>query len=439
MHAEGTRRPTVNEDGFATIAVIGVMTVALAFTGVAAIASVTTLRGSVRDEDSKLALAAADAGSVAAIAHQNSIAASIEDPCLQPGTGGVLVNVAPGADGWCPPVTGSVDGATYSYQVTTDPGGALRIVSVGSSDDVNRRIELRASDSAGSNVFADATLIGLDWINMDSNAVAEAGAATDGSISLNSNSQLCGSASVGIGGEVNGSSQHRDFDCLSPPPPVTEEPLTLAPVQQGDVVTNNSNDRFFEQDLIGGQQSRVVWDPDARTLELKSNVSLTLGGSNYSLCKLKLGSNSTIYIAEGADVRVFFDAPENCGGETVPLEMHSNSRIIATGGDATKVALLFVGSDVISTTIKLSSNSQPSGDCSSEFVVYAPKTDIDVNSNVTYCGAIAGQSVNVDSNSVIESQQEATSFQLPGAGPHYTVDRFVECTTTSPGTTGEGC
>ena len=439
MHAKGSRRLTVNEDGFATIAVIGVLTVALAFTGVAAIASMTTLRGSVRDEDSKLALAAADAGSAAAIAHQNSIAASTEEPCLQPGTGGTLVSVAAGADGWCPPVAGSVEGATYSYQVAADTESAIRIVSVGSSDGVNRRIELRASDSAGSNVFADATLIGLDWIQMESNAVAEAAAATDGSIALNSNSQLCGTASVGIGGAVSGSSQHRDFDCLSPPPPVTEEPLSLAPVQQGDVATNNSNGRFFTKDLIAGPENNVSWDPDARTLVLDSNVSLTLGGSNYSLCKLKLSSNSTVYIAEGADVRIFFDSPENCGGETVPLDMDSNSKIIATGGDATKVALLFVGSDTISTTIRLASNAQPSGDCSSEFVVYAPKSDVLVNSNVTYCGAIAGESILIESESVIEAQSEATSFQLPGAGPHYTVDRFVECTTTSPGTTGEGC
>lgn len=449
MHAAGARRLKVNEDGFATIAVIGIMAVSLAFAGVAAIASMTTLRGSVRDEDSKLSLAAADAGAAAALAHQNSIAASNANPCLAPGVGGTLVSTSANPDGWCPAVTGSVDGGTYSYQVNSSPDGELTVVSVGTSDGVSRRIELTAQDSAGSNVFSEASLMGLDSIHMDSNAAVNGDAATNGSMALNSNARLCGSASVGVGEEftVSGNANHGGPGCPQSTYPVMEGPLTLAPVQQGDVATNNSNGRMFtpgscsgaDCDLIGGNANKVDWDPVNRRLELGSNVSITLGGTNYSFCQVKLSSNSTIYIAQGANVSMFFDAPENCGGEQAPLQMHSNSKIIATGGVTTKVAMLFVGSDTLPTTIELSSNSMPSGDCSSGFVIYAPKTHIDVNSNVTYCGAMAGKSINLDSNSTIESGSEVPNFQLPGAGPHYTPNRFVECTSTTTGTTGQGC
>lgn len=430
----------VKEDGFTMITVIGVMVVALTFASTAAIASITSLRSTNRDENSKMALAAADAGASAALARQNTIAATGSNSCLTPGTGGVLVPSAPGPDGWCAPVTGSIDGGTYSYQVGPGPDETLRVISTGDAGEVERRIEVQAANSTAASIFAEHGLIGLDSIHMDSNSTVHAGAATNGGISLDSNSRLCGAAQVGIGHSVtlSGSAGHGGSGCAQSSYPVTQEPLTLPGVQQGDVVTNNSNGRFFSQDLIGGRANRVSWNAGTRTLELSSNVSVTLGGSNYSFCRIKLGSNSTLFIAAGATVRMFFDSPEACGNQTVPLEMASNSQITPTTGNPTHVAMLFVGSDSIASNIILSSNSSAGG-CASDFVIYAPKTDIQVNSNINYCGAMAGKSVDLDSNTTITSSEAAAAFQLPGAGPHYVANKFLECSVTSPGGTGEGC
>lgn len=429
----------VKEDGFAMVAVIGVMVVALAFASTAAIAAVNSLQGTVRDEDSKAALAAADAGAATALARQNTIAGSGESSCLEPGVGGVLVSTSPGGDGWCAPVSGSIDGGTYSYQVEPAVDGEIRVVATGNSDDVERRIEVTASNSSPASVFAESSLLGLNSLYMDSSAVAHANAASNGAITLESNSQLCGAASVGIGEAPPDPANHGGEDCAEPSYPVIEAQLSLPAVQQGDVVTNNTNGRLFTEDLISGNANKVDWDPVTRVLELGSNVAVTLGGANYSFCRIKLGSNSTLFVAGGATVRMFFDAPEACGNEQVPLEMASNSQITATSGDPTHISMLFVGSDTISSQILLNSNTQPNNSCSSDFVIYAPKTDISVNSNVTYCGAIAGQSIELASNTVIQASSQSSSFELPGAGPHYVADRFVECTVTSPGATGEGC
>lgn len=445
MEAFRLRRLLTEQDGFALATVMMVMAIALGFASVAAVASIDSLRGTVRDEDSKTALGAADAGARIAVTRQNTAAGSGATPCLTPGAGGQLQMSAPQTDGWCAPVTGSIDEATYSYQTKVDEvAETLTVVSTGSSDGVDRRVEVFAPRLTGSGIFSQAGVIGLDSIGMDSNAKVYSGAASDGSITMKSNSVLCGSASVGIGDQLilAGNAKHGG----SPPCPqssygTNQEQLILPPVQQGDVPVNNSNGRFFTQDLIGGKASGVIWDPATRSLELKSNVSLTLGGSNYSLCSLKLGSNSSLFIAAGATVRIFFDSPENCNqpGGVTQLDMSSNSQIAATSDAPVDVALLFVGSDTLETRIQLNSNIQANQACNSEFVIYAPKSTIDFNSNVTYCGAVAGKSVQLDSNVKVVASEGLNDWELPGAGPHYVPERFVECRTEVGAFPNDGC
>jgi hypothetical protein len=172
-----------------------------------------------------------------------------------------------------------------------------------------------------------------------------------------------------------------------------------------------------------------------------SNSTLTLGGQlPYSLCRLVLRSNSSLFVAAGTRARIFFDAPESCPSLTatpaVQLERSSNSRIAATSGDPTAVSLLFIGSDTRSTRVNLNSNTQVDGDCEHQFVVYAPKTDLSMNSNSVYCGAIAGKSVSMNSNARVVADSRTAGFELPGVAPHYAVERFLECpsqpTTTAP-------
>lgn len=446
MEAERAVAFVRDERGFALPIVIGVVLVAFTFASVAAVAAVSNLNGTVREEGSKSALGAADAGAAAALARQNTLAGTGSTPCLQPGSGGLLVQSAVQADGWCAPVTGSIDGGTYSYQVYPGDDGTVEIVSTGSSDQVDRRIELSARSETGG-LFSDAQVKTLDGITLDSNAEINTSTASNGSITLSSNARLCGSASVGIGenlikqGSAASGPSHGGSGCPQSSYPFGNAPLTLPLVQQGDAPTNNSNGRFFGQDLLS-KSPKYSWDPSARALELKSNTELSLGGDKpYSFCTLKLNSNSHIYINAGATVQIFFDSPENCGlpSGTTQLEMESNSSITPTAGNPTHVAILFVGSDTLQTKIQLNSNSQADEACSSDFVIYAPKTDIDTDSNARYCGAIAGKSLHMDSNARFFTSSAVDDFVLPGAGPHFVAERFVECDTTSTGTPSQGC
>src|SRR5688572_2186024 len=106
-----------SERGFALPTVLMVIVAGLGLSGAAVAASIQTQGGSVRDEDSKDALAAADAGVQIALYRQNKIATSSILPCVVLGSGTDLVPGTALADGWCPAWTGTVGGRSYTYRV----------------------------------------------------------------------------------------------------------------------------------------------------------------------------------------------------------------------------------------------------------------------------------------------------------------------------------
>ena len=64
--------------------------------------------------------------------------------------------------------------------------------------------------------------------------------------------------------------------------------------------------------------------------------------------------------------------------------------------------------------VLLNSNTSVNGPCEQNFVVYAPRSDVTLNSNSKFCGAIAGKSVHLDANAEIWSASGSEEFSLPG-------------------------
>jgi hypothetical protein len=154
-----------------------------------------------------------------------------------------------------------------------------------------------------------------------------------------------------------------------------------------------------------------------------------------------MSSNTAIYVAPGSSVKIYFDSPEACGlpSGTTQLDLASNSRITATGGTPSNVAMMFVGSETLSTKIQLRSNTQVAGACEQNFVVYAPRTDVALSSNSIYCGAIAAKSIDMDSNTVIYNDSGALNFVLPNTAAHYEPSAFVECASAEESPPDAGC
>lgn len=432
------RRRRVGEAGFALPTVLFVMLGAFAIGSVAAIASIGAQKGTTRDHNTKTAIAAAEAGVSQALLRYNRVrSAGVTSGCLVVGDAGMSEQQPPDeSNGWCSSVEGQTSGGgefTYWVRPTENQ---IEVVSQGFADAVTRRVELIAiSKPQPVNPFADATLIGLLGIDLANNAHVEANVATNGQIGLGNSATLdCAVAQVG---QEHLSEPFDPNEGTATCAPTAGEPIRLPPVNQGDAPIHNSNWRFFEWDPISGNRGDVDWDPDTRELTLHQNSAVTLGGSNYSLCKLTMRNRTTLYIAADATVNIFFDSPEECAygdGET-QLQMEPNSAIKPNGGAS--VALLFVGSESdppLSTNIVLRSNTHQNSTCSQSFVIYAPLTDIAMSGNAQYCGAMGGLSIDMENNPAMTPSNLAQEFTLPNEDmwSPYWRDRFVECSGPAP-------
>jgi hypothetical protein len=459
MCAHGSTTSHLSEAGFAIPTVLLMLVAALGMAGVAVSTSMQGQGGIVHDQESKAALAVAESGTSQALLQYNRYGLiSGPAPCAPVG------GSTPDSEGWCPPVTGiPVNGGTVSYQIRPTssalPNGELawtelEIVSVGTVRGTPRRVELTAGSAGGQNPFIDADVKSKDGITLDQNSQIHSGSATNGDITVGSNASLCGPASVGPGKDIKGSGGHySDIDCTGVGSEMEEE-ISLPPVNQGTAPTVNDNGRLFSEDGISGNKGDACWNGfdghgkaascGLRELVVDHKSSVTLGGSVYSFCKLTLKSNSSLYIApSGAEVtKIYFDSPEACKYPpgTVQLDLQSNSRITSTTGDSADVALLFVGSPYTLTRINLNSNTSVDGPCEQNFVIYAPYTDIDLDSKTKFCGAMAGKTVHLDSNAQIWTSSGIDDFVLPNTAPHYVAERFVDCAATvAASSPDEGC
>jgi hypothetical protein len=405
----------------------------------AAVVSMSAQRGTLRDSDSKQALAMAEAGVSEALLHYNRVITSGASSCVV-SSGGTIQLAAP-SGAWCAPVSGTTTQGGYKYSVAPS-AGHLEIVSLGNSQGVTRRVQVSADSVSGQGTFSSATVKARNLISLSSNAEIRANAGTNGDMTLAGNSRLCGTGSVGVGRAFTlASTAHHYMDqTCTGTGSLTRKPLALPAVNQGNAATVNDNGRLFGSDPRTGG-TKVSWNASTRTLNLSSNSSLTLGGSVYSFCKLTMSSNTALYIAPGAAVTIFFDSPEACGlaAGTKQIDLSSNSRITATGGSATRVAILMVGSDTVQTKVQLSSNTQVAGACEQNFVIYAPRTDVNFNSNSTYCGALAANTITMASNTTIFSDAGAKNFVLPNTAPHYEPSGFVECASAEATPPDAGC
>lgn len=433
------------ERGFAVPMVLLAIVAAFGLASAAVLASLSAQTGSTRDQRTKTALAAAEAGVANALLRYNRTAVLGSGSLCSP-IGGSLV----GTGGWCSnQVTGVVDRGTYTYRVKPAMT-EIEVVATGAVDGVTRRIFVQAQSAQsmeqGLKPFQNASVIANDGIYLGGGATIKADVETNGNIGLNDGSVLeCDYAGVGAGKGFNPNPGGAIKTC-SP----TETEVALPPVNPGDVATNNSNHRICDLDPLTGKKCTTEhWDPDTKRLNLKPGAALNLGSGggefNYAFCKITMDANSYLHIAGGATVRLYFLAPEVCDGERSPLELHSGSKIQATGHGPHDVALLVVGSETIPTNITFNAGGVLFG-CDQSFVLYAPRTTLSLNSDSHICGGLAAKSVTLASNTSITASSTAADFELPNAASQYYTGyapgTFVECAASPPAAESppdEGC
>jgi hypothetical protein len=443
---------------FATIAAFGLGSAAI-------VASVDTQRGTARDQNSKEAIAAADAGANIALLRLNrySSVLTVGTPCLGVGSAGTLVltGADAAAPGWCPPVTGTVGTASYSYRVTTGPppsSGTMTVVATGITGKVNRRVAVSLKGTSTASVLGTEGLIGQDGITLRGNADVHVNLGTNGIVTTAGNGVACGDIRHGtgtvLGPKLNQCSGHV----------ITEGNVTLPPVSSfipADIATSNSNYRLAtcttaatattagsptgcQSDTFSGDWKNSPWNPTTRTISLNGKfkgeeLALTLGGSDYFICKLELTGGHLIMASE-SHIRIFFDTPENCGlaSGAAQISVTGNGSIEATGylgtpGHFDMPGFYLLGSSNMQTRVNLAGNAK-----SNQLVIYAPSSTIEISGNGNYIGAIVGKTIDDSGNGSI-TQPSGYEPPKPGGSTLYSRQSYVECTGATASPPNAGC
>jgi hypothetical protein len=426
---------------FATIAGMGLA-------GAAVIASVDVQQGTKRDSASKNAIAAADAGASVALMRLNRYGSAFttSTPCLGV-SGGSLVLTGAAADGWCPAIAGTVGGSSYVYRSTPAvAGGTTNVVSTGTAGSVSRRISVAFKATTVGSAFSSAGLIGQDKVFLGNSVDVRVDVGTNGDVTLENSSTICGDIREGVG---KGPPTYKNSASQCSGYSTTEENMTLPPVSSfipTDIATNNSNFRLVKctskdvptgcgQDTyISDNPGNWPWIPSKREIVIGNSSTLTMGGGDYFICRLVLVNSSHLIMAAGAQMRIFFDAPENCPGvSTTQLEIGNSGDITATGYNPSKgqfnmPGFYFLGSTSTATQIKFKNSSS-----GNELVIYAPNTDITVDNSGVFKGSIAGKTISLVNSVRIEHDD---GFEPPAIGGAKLYERqsYVECTggTASP-------
>ena len=430
-----------SEQGFAVPTVLVAIVVGMGLAGVAVMSSIQAQRGTDRDSAAKRALAIADAGAEVAVYRQNKVITTDVLRCVNETALGDLVAGTPLADGWCSERTASVADGSYTYRVkpwtvvgTVESGLSreMKVVSMGTVDGVSRRIALTATARTGTNIFGGAGAVGDEGISITGSAdigtdAEPTDASTNGNVTTGPSGTLCGHAHVGHGHTFTGN------QCAGYSSDNTS--VNLPPVDPGNVWASNDNDRFFAgpTNPTGDPKTgSVTWNPGNRTLSLDGSGRLTLGGANYSLCKLSFSGNSQLIVAQGAVVNLFFHSPETCAAASGqpasdfanPITMSGNPRLGTTSGSAGDLRIMIVGSDSLATSVTMQGN--PSAG-QNDFTMYAPRTDVVLQGNPTYRGAVAAQTLTVGGSAILIVDESSLNAELSTA-LNYARDRYVECT-----------
>jgi hypothetical protein len=447
--------PVRSESGMALPTALFALVATFALAAAAILASVDVQQGTHYDSNRKSAIAAADAGANLALLRLNRFQGSLSEtnPCVGP-AGESLPETAAGS-GWCPATAAeslSSGGESFSYQVSAFREGSpqLSIVSVGTAGPVSRRIDVGLYSTNGQEVFADEHLIGKEKISVIGGPEIKTNIGTNGEVFVNSQGAswtICGNVRHGTG---------------TPPPPkpdcngeIFEGNKELPPIVPPDEIeTKNSDCRLVpdctdptEVDIYqpqggngkgkgGGEEETTaasLWDPATRVLEIK-NGTLTMGGSDYLVCKLVMKGGELI-MSSTTRVRIFVDTPENCGYSdgVTQVEITGNAQIKSSANNTEESAvpgIYVLGSPNIQTNVVLKGTS---ANIENELLLYAPYSDITIEGNATWKGSIAGNTVTLNGNPTIESLPGAEDKELTTSSL-WSRTRYVECTgpTASP-------
>lgn len=418
---DGGQRPSPirrlrSEEGVALPVAVGVLMIILVLTAAVFEQGVVSSGAATEDRRVKRAVQAADAGVDVALHRMGKVIPPAgEDPCpvVDPLSGGGTdfeEYVSDGGQWWCPAVSEDLGGgASYTYRVSALAGGEQWIVSTGTVDGLARRVKVRKSTEV-TPLFGDYSVFSDGTLELDSNAQITGTGGSNGDVRLGSNSRICGPARPGPGRSVipatpnNGCSSGSH---LSTPAPSVRAfpPVVVNPSPDGNARLKCVLDTCTSS-------GDISWTSASKRLKIDSDSTLTIGGSAYVFCQLEVNSNGRLIVPTkpaGQFVDIYIDAPSRCRGSS-RLLLDSNAKIVNQGGNPATVRI-WVAADVNGNAGSVEMNSNATATA----MIYAPKSDVRLDSNARLTGAIIGETVRLNSNSGVTYDQRVQDV-LGGVG-----------------------
>jgi hypothetical protein len=403
--------------------------------------ALTSEHQSQRDREVKRALQAANAG-IDALLYRYNLLQPGSTQCVTLSSGSMTISSVQ-SDGWCAPQSEDLgDGATYTARASAataiHPNGQAlvqrEVVSTGFSHGVLRRIMSRVTAATGEPIFPGGYAgVSLSALEVGNNVDVAGGLGTNGNITLKNFAQVCGDATPGPGKSLNIQNNAEVCGGYSISPAQTA--FNLQPVDQGNAPTENDNSRIGDPPASTSPDpcascSNITWSPSTRTLSLRNNATLTLGGSVYSLCRLDLDNTAQLKIAaraSGTAVRIYMDSPENCGGGSGmgSVSVRNNSSIVNLNNDPTTLQLYVVGSPTIATSVDFSNGV----DLETEMImsIYAPNSTVTLRNHAGLVGAVAARSLVLQNNATLTYSDRIADITSGSMVRLYRTAEYREC------------
>lgn len=436
------------------IVAMGILSVMLILTATV-VGSTTVLGNSTSAEGrSKRAFEAAEAGLQATVYRLNMLA-PLPNKCI----GGPSSAIQTPSGDACAPYSQTLgNGASYTSWTTTTMsfGGSCAgsavgssasiaercVTSAGTADGVTRRVQARVASYETAPPFPLAGVVGLSGVTIEEQARIVGPTGSNGTVSVGNNGSsdnvILGPAAPNpvLGGQANPGTVYRRTP--------SQGPFVFAPVDPGNSATVNDNGRITNGQAnprvspFDSVTGAVTWDPAGRTLKLRNNASVTLGGGIYNFCSIEMRQGSTVTIAPGARTAIYIDSPERegsgCAADTGTITMLQNSSFVNTSPpvagtsfahDPTALQLYVVGKS--NTTLRIENNAAFYG------TIYAPTSTVDLANNAGTWGAVSANVVKIKNNGQITGDPNAQNISISGGGIYFRT-AWRECRSSSPTT-----
>jgi Tfp pilus assembly protein PilX len=468
------KRRLAEDAGFVLPTAIIVLLILTVLTGAAVTVASQTSTSTTRDNNTKAALEAAEAGLGVATYRLTKLQPELKQ-CI---TG--TANSAPESSGYCKDTAPEQLGngaaftywtspdLTYSGQTCTGPtvtvaagteGTQRCVTSIGTVNGVKRRVEERVFSLISSPLFEVNGILGYSSVLVKQNGTLEGAIGSNGSITLENGVKVTetvlGPNAKVEGGGLPGTTTKSTTEFVRPIVPIGESAVSATTVagcgtptlgtaagKNCDVLITNGINKIgvpLEEDA----SKSVTFNSSIRKLSMGTKATLVLNKGIYNFCDFQVtGTNATLKIAENPtspDVQIFIDSASRtgsgCAGDTEAGKLVFKNGFAIENPNKNATSLQIYVYDGSGGTIKFENNSE------SSFygTIIAPYSKVEIKNNGEFTGGIEANEVELINNFKFKWEAKAAELKKEEK-PRYKRKTWAECPPTYSGTNPqEGC